>query len=167
MPFARWRLVTLADQCVKRALPLRHRRARDNLAIATSRQGRRFLPLGRNALLGSARLHDIAFLRPAEFRAVDPHLVQGGSGTVYIPLQPDDPLYVPGSPTNFMVLTRATVGPGADGVMGDDPLTVGIDESADDTRPVNTTTSWVDQNQTYTSHSSHQVFLREYVLNAR
>ncbi len=32
--------------------------------------------------------------------------------------------------------------------------------TADDIRPVNTTTSFVDQNQTYTSHSSHQVFLR-------
>ena len=30
----------------------------------------------------------------------------------------------------------------------------------------NTTTSFVDQNQTYTSHASHQVFLREYVMNA-
>ncbi|MEO6382639.1 MAG: peroxidase family protein, partial [Nitrobacter sp.] len=81
---------------------------------------------------------------------------KGGSGTVFVPLQPDDPLYDPTSPTNFMVLTRATVGPGADGVMG----------TADDTRPVNTTTAFVDQNQTYTSHSSHQVFLRQYVLNA-
>lgn len=93
-------------------------------------------------------------------------VAKGGSGTVFIPLQPDDPLYDPTSPTNFMVLTRATVGPGADGVMGDNPSTVGIDESLDDTRPVNTTTPFVDQNQTYTSHSSHQVFLREYVLNA-
>ena len=38
--------------------------------------------------------------------------------------------------------------------------------TADDVRPVNTTTSFVDQNQTYTSHSSHQVFLRQYVLDA-
>ena len=81
---------------------------------------------------------------------------KGGSGTVFIPLQPDDPLYDPASSTNFMVLTRATVSPGADGVMG----------TADDVRPVNTTTSFVDQNQTYTSHSSHQVFLRQYALNA-
>jgi Ca2+-binding RTX toxin-like protein len=81
---------------------------------------------------------------------------KGGSGTVFVPLMPDDPLYDPTSHTNFMVLTRATVSPGADGVMG----------TADDVRPVNTTTSFVDQNQTYTSHSSHQVFLREYVLNA-
>ncbi|MBC7812837.1 MAG: heme peroxidase, partial [Burkholderiales bacterium] len=81
---------------------------------------------------------------------------KGGSGTVFIPLQPDDPLYDPTSPTNFMVLTRATVLPGTDGVMG----------TADDIRPVNTTTSFVDQNQTYTSHSSHQVFLRGYALNA-
>jgi Ca2+-binding RTX toxin-like protein len=79
---------------------------------------------------------------------------KGGSGTVFIPLQPDDPLYVPGSHTNFMVLTRATVSAGTDGVMG----------TADDVRPVNTTTAFVDQNQTYTSHSSHQVFLRQYEL---
>ena len=38
---------------------------------------------------------------------------KGGSGTVFIPLQPDDPLYVEGSQTNFMVLTRATVSAGA------------------------------------------------------
>ncbi len=81
---------------------------------------------------------------------------KGGSGTVFIPLQPDDPLYDPNSPTNFMVLTRATVSAGADGVMG----------TADDVRPVNTTTAFVDQNQTYTSHPSHQVFLRQYEFNA-
>jgi hypothetical protein len=81
---------------------------------------------------------------------------KGGSGTVFVPLQPDDPLYVPGSPTDFMVLTRATVSPGADGLMG----------TADDVGPVNTTTSFVDQNLTYASHASHQVFLREYALNA-
>ncbi len=80
---------------------------------------------------------------------------KGGSGTVFVPLQPDDPLYVPGSHTNFMVLTRATVSAGPDGIMGTD----------DDVRPVNTTTAYVDQNQTYTSHSSHQVFLRQYELN--
>ena len=55
--------------------------------------------------------------------------------------------------TNFMVLTRATTAPGADGVFG----------TADDVRPLNTTTPFVDQNQTYSSHPSHQVFLREYV----
>ena len=37
-------------------------------------------------------------------------VTKGGNGTVFIPLQPDDPLYVPGSTTNFMVLTRATLG---------------------------------------------------------
>jgi Ca2+-binding RTX toxin-like protein len=81
---------------------------------------------------------------------------KGGSGTVFIPLETDDPLYVPGSNTNFMVLTRATVTAGPDGVMG----------TADDTRPVNTTTSFVDQNQTYTSHASHQVFLRQYEIGS-
>ncbi|RYY22640.1 MAG: heme peroxidase [Sphingomonadales bacterium] len=84
-------------------------------------------------------------------------VAKGGSGTVFIPLQTDDPLYdpTPGAP-NFMVLTRATVGAGEDGVMG----------TADDVRPINNTTPFVDQNQTYSSHSSHQVFLRQYELNA-
>jgi Ca2+-binding RTX toxin-like protein len=71
-------------------------------------------------------------------------VAKGGAGTVFIPLMPDDPLYVPGGDTNFMVMTRATLGP--DG-------------------PINTTTSFVDQNQTYASHASHQVFLRQYELN--
>jgi Ca2+-binding RTX toxin-like protein len=76
-------------------------------------------------------------------------VTKGNNGTVYIPLQPDDPLYVPGSTTNFMALTRAT------------PTTVnGVAQHE------NTTTSFIDQNQTYTSHASHQVFLREYVRNA-
>ena len=84
-------------------------------------------------------------------------LVQkGGSGTVFIPLQPDDPLYVVGSPTNFMLLTRATNDPGPNGILGD----------GDDIHEhTNTTTSFVDQNQTYTSHPSHQVFLRAYEFN--
>ena len=30
----------------------------------------------------------------------------------------------------------------------------------------NTTTPFVDQNQTYTSHPSHQVFLRDYMIGA-
>ncbi len=83
-------------------------------------------------------------------------VTKGGNGTVYVPLLPDDPLYVVGSQTNFMVLTRATQvnGPGADGILG----------TADDTthESINTTTPFIDQNQTYTSHPSHQVFLRGY-----
>jgi len=81
---------------------------------------------------------------------------KGGAGTVYVPLAADDPLRthgpdgiagtgdeVPGQMA-FMALTRAT--PAADGSQ------------------VNTTTPFVDQNQTYTSHASHQVFLREYKM---
>ncbi|OYU74872.1 MAG: heme peroxidase, partial [Alphaproteobacteria bacterium PA3] len=80
---------------------------------------------------------------------------KGGNGTVFIPLQPDDPLYVPGSPTNFMVLTRSTNLPGADGILG----------TADDVREAtNVTTPWIDLNQTYASNESHQVFLREYKM---
>ena len=98
-------------------------------------------------------------------------ITKGDNGTIFIPLRDDDPLVT-----------------GADGVLGDDPATVGVDESLDDlpahlrfmalTRatPVegengeighrNTTTPFVDQNQTYTSHPSHQVFLREYAASA-
>jgi Ca2+-binding RTX toxin-like protein len=84
-------------------------------------------------------------------------VAKGNSGTVFVPLSPDDPLYDPNSNTNFMVLTRATTSPGVDGLWN----------TADDIKPQNITTSFVDQNQTYTSHPSHQVFLREYVLNAQ
>lgn len=80
---------------------------------------------------------------------------KGASGNVIIPLQPDDPLYVEGSPTNFMILTRATNEPGPDGIVG----------TADDVREHrNETTPWTDLNQVYTSNPSHQVFLREYVM---
>jgi hypothetical protein len=85
-------------------------------------------------------------------------VTKGGNGTVIMPLQPDDPLFVPGSPLNFMAMARATNQPGPDGILG----------TADDIQEgMNTTTPWVDQNQTYTSHPSHQVFLRQYVLDGR
>ena len=78
---------------------------------------------------------------------------KGGSGTVFVPLLPDDPLFVPGGSSNFMVLGRATNQRGTDGLLG----------TADDIHDHrNTTTPFVDQNQTYTSHPSHQVFLRQY-----
>jgi len=85
---------------------------------------------------------------------------KGGAGTVMIPLAPDDPRYVPGSTTNFMVLTRATVlnlDPGPDGVSG----------TADDIRSYNNVdTPWVEQSQSYTSHPAHQAFLRAYAVVA-
>jgi Ca2+-binding RTX toxin-like protein len=98
-------------------------------------------------------------------------------GTVFVPLRDDDPLiagpdHIRGNADDlapnlrFMVLTRAQNQPGPDGVLGDDPATLNVDESADDVQNANNTDSpWVDQSQTYTSHSSHQVFLREYVDN--
>src|SRR5256886_1246809 len=80
---------------------------------------------------------------------------KGGNGNVIMPLQPDDPLFIPGSPSNFMVMTRATMLPGPDGIVG----------TADDIHDsINQTTPWVDQNQTYTSHPAHQVFLRQYAM---
>src|SRR5262245_36038726 len=84
-------------------------------------------------------------------------VTKGGNGFIFNPLQPDDPLYVPGSPTNFMVETRATMLPGPDNILG----------TADDIHEnQNTTTPFVDQNQTYSSSPSHQVFLRAYELGA-
>ncbi len=103
-------------------------------------------------------------------------LTKGGSGTVFVPLNDDDPLIagdngilgdaddLPAA-MQFMALTRATNLPGPDGILGDNLLTAG-DESADDIHEhTNTTTPFVDQNQTYTSHPAHQAFLREYELN--
>jgi VCBS repeat-containing protein len=80
------------------------------------------------------------------------------AGTVFIPLLPDDPLYVPGGHSNFMVLTRSVKDAGADGILG----------TADDVNSAgtNTITAFVDQSQTYTSHPSHQVFLREYQIGS-
>jgi Ca2+-binding RTX toxin-like protein len=90
---------------------------------------------------------------------------KGRSGTVFVPLQPDDPLFVPGGNSNFMVLTRATNQPGPDGVVGDNPATPLVNESLDDIHEhKNSVSPFIDQNQTYTSHPSHQVFLREYTL---
>ena len=91
-----------------------------------------------------------------------------GGGTVFVPLKADDPLITVGPDhkantgdevtdpeQQFMVLTRAQNQPGEDGVLG----------TADDVQDAeNTDSPWVDQSQTYTSHSSHQVFLREYDL---
>jgi Ca2+-binding RTX toxin-like protein len=90
-------------------------------------------------------------------------------GAVFVPLKDDDPLRtlgpngiagdgdeVPASQA-FMVLTRTQNTAGPDGILG----------NADDRKEAtNTDTPWVDQSQTYTSHSAHQVFLREYRLEA-
>ena len=87
-------------------------------------------------------------------------ITNGGNGVVFVPLKSDDPLiagddHIFGNaddlPANlrFMVLTRGHIVTGTDGFRNSP----------------NTDTPFVDQSQTYTSHSSHQVFLREYVNN--
>jgi Ca2+-binding RTX toxin-like protein len=103
-------------------------------------------------------------------------VTKGGSGTVFVPLNDDDPLIagddgILGNTDDlpphmqFMALNRATNQPGPDGILGDNPATP-TDESADDIHEhTNTTTPFVDQNQTYTSHPAHQAFLREYELD--
>ncbi|MDQ1902707.1 peroxidase family protein [Paracoccus sp. WLY502] len=69
-------------------------------------------------------------------------LVAKKGATIFIPLSPDDPLYdhTPGARTNFMAVTRTLEGAN------------------------NTTTPWVDQNQTYGSTASKQLFMREYEM---
>ena len=63
----------------------------------------------------------------------------------------------PGQPHQLHGADRATNQPGADGILG----------TADDIHEhENTTSPFVDQNQTYSSHPSHQVFLRAYEFNA-
>ncbi|WP_193315211.1 peroxidase family protein [Nostocoides sp. F2B08] len=81
---------------------------------------------------------------------------KGGNGTLVVPLAADDPIrqvagFNPQAP--YLILSRATRSPGPDNVIG----------TEDDVHN-NETTPFVDQNQTYTSHPSHQVFVREYVL---
>jgi beta-lactam-binding protein with PASTA domain len=95
-------------------------------------------------------------------------LVTKGGGTVLMPLKADDPIvagpdHIFGTADDlpadqrFMVMTRGQNQPGPDGILG----------TADDVQEgMNTTTPWVDQNQTYTSHPSHQVFLRAYAMVA-
>jgi len=95
-------------------------------------------------------------------------VTKGGNGTVYIPLAADDPLIagadgILGTPDDlpaqlrFMALTRVDTSIDLNG----DGDTLDAGETGN-TSGQNTTTSFVDQNQTYTSNPSHQVFLREY-----
>ena len=61
---------------------------------------------------------------------------------VMMPLPQDDPLYVQGGQTNFMMLNRTDLSTSEAGR--------------------NSTTPWIDQNQTYGSHPSKNVFMREF-----
>ena len=59
--------------------------------------------------------------------------------------------------TNFMVLDRAQMLPGPDGILG----------TADDVHQfTNSITPFIDQSQTYGSDPSHDAFLREYMIGA-
>lgn len=112
-------------------------------------------------------------------------VTKGGNGTVYIPLQGDDPLYDKGAdglvgPQTITNPDGSTTivnddGFGADGVFGtidDRPNFMALTRETTFIDPItglkteamNTTTPFIDQNQTYTSASSHQVFLREYAM---
>ena len=115
-------------------------------------------------------------------------VTKGGNGTVYVPLQTDDPLYdlgangvandglgsddIDGNEDGDLVDDD---GAGTDGIFGtvdDRPNFMALTRATPFIDPVtgrvegqNTTTPFVDQNQTYTSSASHQVFLREYKLD--
>ncbi|HYI33914.1 MAG TPA: peroxidase family protein, partial [Glaciibacter sp.] len=97
---------------------------------------------------------------------------KAGSGSMVVPLSTEDPLFCPADGTrpntndptgpeiacnvdgNFITLSRASR-------LVDDPAT-----AADETlQHKNLTSPFIDQNQTYTSHPSHQVFLRQYVAS--
>ncbi|WP_052109557.1 peroxidase family protein [Knoellia sinensis] len=73
-------------------------------------------------------------------------LVDKSGGTIYMPLKADDPLRARAGNTPFMLLTRA--------------------KTNAQHEATNKATPFVDQNQTYTSHPSHQVFLRSYTRDA-
>ncbi len=68
-------------------------------------------------------------------------LIPKAGASVLIPLNQNDPVYVPATNTNFMVLTR------------------GADSNGES---INTTSPFIDQSQTYGSHPSQNFFLREY-----
>lgn len=75
-------------------------------------------------------------------------VAKGGNGQIVAALQPDDELFVPDASTNFLTLTRATRVLDANG------------NPTSETK--NITSPFIDQNQTYSSHPAHQVFLRAY-----
>ncbi len=87
-------------------------------------------------------------------------ITNGGNGTVFVPLKDDDPLVAgpnhifgdvddlaPG--LRFMAVTRGHIVNAPDGIRN----------------ALNTDSPFVDQSQTYTSHASHQVFLRDYSVS--
>ena len=116
-------------------------------------------------------------------------VTKGGNGTVYVPLQADDPLYdlggngvandgtgtdsIDGNEAGDLIDDDGAGGDGIFGTLDDSPnfmaltrATPFIDPATGQVETQNTTTPFVDQNQTYTSIASHQVFLREYKFDA-
>ena len=87
-------------------------------------------------------------------------ITNGGNGAVFVPLKDDDPLVagpnhifgdgddLPPS-LRFMAVTRGKIVNAPDGIRN----------------ALNTDSPFVDQSQTYTSHASHQVFLRDYTVD--
>ena len=100
-------------------------------------------------------------------------------GTVFVPLRADDPLItlgpdgiagtgdeVPPSQA-FMVLTRAQNQPGPDGILGDDPSTpLSTSRRTTSRTPTTPTRRGSTRARPTPRTPSHQVFLREYEMNA-
>src|SRR4029079_17678408 len=84
---------------------------------------------------------------------------KGGAGSVFVPLQADDPLVTHGP--------DGIAGNGDETPAGTPMILSRAQRPAGSSEAINQTTPFVDQNQTYTSHPSHQAFLREYVLDAQ
>ena len=90
--------------------------------------------------------------------------------TVFVPLKADDPLVTLGPDGKPNTGDEAPAEPALHGAdPGPEPARPATASSAtpDDIQNANNTDSpWVDQSQTYTSHASHQVFLRDYDMVA-
>ena len=95
-------------------------------------------------------------------------ITNGGNGSVFIPLKDDDPL-VAGPDHDFGTdCDTQSASPGcADNLPAQlrfMPVTRGkiVNDANEVRNALNTDTPFVDQSQTYSSHASHQIFMREY-----
>ncbi len=89
-------------------------------------------------------------------------VTKGGNGLVMMPLAADDPLVLAG-PDGDPDTTDDNVPVGTPMLLS---RTTNVTPGGGSNEARNTTTPYVDQNQTYTSHPSHQVFLRQYEMVA-
>ncbi|MCK7481279.1 MAG: hypothetical protein M0C28_31885 [Candidatus Moduliflexus flocculans] len=95
-------------------------------------------------------------------------VTKGGSGTVFMPLQADDPLVPARRASALPMIFRPRSASWSSPAPPTSPGRTAC--SAPPTTSTSTptqTSPFVDQNQTYASHPSHQVFLRAYDAERR